>query len=150
MDTFTPLERSRIMATVKSTHNRSTELRLLAALEQSPLRGWEHQPPAILGKPDFVFGRKKVAVFVDGCFWHGCPRCYRRPKSSRTYWDDKLKRNVRRDNRVRAQLRREGWSVLRVWEHSLKTPLSVLSRIQRALGKRNTALKRPQVPVGHD
>jgi DNA mismatch endonuclease (patch repair protein) len=79
------------------------------------------------GRPDFVFRRQHVCVFVDGCFWHGCPRCYRRPSSNRKYWDEKVKRNRARDRRVNQELRRRGWRVLRFWEHDLEKPNRILS-----------------------
>ena len=138
MDTVTAVERSKIMAAVKSTGTKSTELELLAALKQARIKGWRYQPPGVIGHPDFVFPRHRVAIFVDGCFWHGCPRCYRRPTSSRSYWDMKLMRNMQRDSRVRAQLRRLGWRVIRVWEHSLRPdPLAVVRRVQRFVDRRS-------------
>ena len=85
-------------------------------------------------KPDFVFPRERVAVFVDGCFWHGCPRCYTRPKSNRKFWDAKVARNQARDRRVTRQLRADGWSVCRIWECRLKRPEAGIRRILRMLG----------------
>jgi len=74
-------------------------------------------------------------VFVDGCFWHGCPRCYRRPKSNRKFWDAKITRNRMRDRRVKSVLRNEGWQVLRFWEHDLKiNGERAAHRIAKSLG----------------
>lgn len=101
------------------------------------IRGWRVQARDLPGIPDFVFERKQLVVFVDGCFWHGCPRCYRRPHSSRKYWDEKVRLNTVRDKRVRARLRRNGWSVLRVWEHELDKSEKVVDRIKKKLGIRN-------------
>lgn len=86
------------------------------------------------GKLDFAFPRQKVAVLVNGCFWHGCPKCYTRPKTNRAFWDKKHADNMARDRRVTRQLRRDGWKVLRIWQHSLrKSPQACLNRIRRAL-----------------
>jgi len=90
----------------------------------------------LLGSPDFVFPIKRVAVFVDGCFWHGCPKCYRRPKSSRKYWDAKAARNKARDKAVSAALRKGGWRVLRVWEHELKNPNNCIQRLKKQLANK--------------
>ena len=85
--------------------------------------------------PDFVFARQRVVVFVDGCFWHGCPKCYRRPKSNRKFWDAKFTRNRARDVQVTKALRRAGWKVVRVWEHRLKQPGRAAWRLRVALGR---------------
>jgi DNA mismatch endonuclease Vsr len=91
----------------------------------------------IEGKPDFSFERERLAVFLDGCHWHGCPRCYRPPASNAVYWSEKLARNRRRDKLVSAKLRRAGWQVLRIWEHEVRaSPVDVISKITRLLGGR--------------
>ncbi len=142
MDTVDKPTRSRTMRAVKSKGNRSTEARLRALLARRGVRGWKVQAAQVRGSPDFIFPSERVAIFVDGCFWHGCPRCYRRPSSSRTYWDAKVQRTITRDNRNRARLRREGWSVLRLWEHALAEPDRVLARIHAALDRRRSASTR--------
>jgi DNA mismatch endonuclease (patch repair protein) len=68
-------------------------------------------------RPDIVFTRRKVAVFVDGCFWHACPQHGRQPATNEWYWAPKLERNVNRDSNVNAALRAAGWDVVRIWEH---------------------------------
>lgn len=108
------------MRAVRSQGNRSTERRLCACLVQSGLKGWKTHAARLPGKPDVVFDGQKVAVFVDGCFWHGCKRCYRRPKSNRAYWDAKVRHNASRDKRQSATLRRDGWRVVRFWEHEVR------------------------------
>lgn len=126
--------RSRVMTTVKARGNRSTELVLRLLLVRAGLRGWRVQPRYPVGRCDFVFEQAALAIFVDGCQWHGCPRCYRPPKSNRTYWSRKLKRNRVRDAEVNRLLRREGWQVIRIWEHQLREhPGSVLRKIRKAL-----------------
>jgi len=119
-DTFNSETRSAIMAAVRSEGNKSTERRMRAQLIAYGIRNWRIHLRQLPGTPDFAFPYKKLAVFVDGCFWHGCPLCYRRPKSSRSYWDSKVARNVARDKRDLVALRKLGWRVVRIWEHELK------------------------------
>jgi DNA mismatch endonuclease (patch repair protein) len=122
------------MSKIRSQRNRSTEWKLRAALVQAGIKGWSLGGLHLQGKPDFVFANKKIVVFVDGCFWHGCPFCYRRPKSRQAYWDNKVSGNIKRDKSKRASLRRAGWRVIRIWECALrKNPLNCLQRIQRVL-----------------
>lgn len=107
------------MSRVAGAGNKSTELTLLKFLRRTGITGWRRKYP-LPGKPDFVFPAKRVAVFVDGCFWHGCPSHYRRPKSRQEFWDAKIKANMARDHLVRQQLVARGWTVLRVWEHEFR------------------------------
>lgn len=123
------------MRAVKSEGNASTELRVMGILRRAKLSGWRRHLP-LPGRPDFAWPRAKVALFVDGCFWHGCPYCQRSATiANRDYWQQKIARNVRRDRRVSRQLRADGWSVLRVWEHALVFEDRLLTRIRRALGR---------------
>lgn len=113
-------QRSAIMAKVKSKGNASTELRVAGRLARSAARGWKKHPKDVDGCPDFFFKKKKIAVFVDGCFWHGCPICKRRtPKTRRSYWQAKIAANRQRDRNVRTRLRAQGIRVVRVWEHEV-------------------------------
>jgi DNA mismatch endonuclease, patch repair protein len=134
MDTISRAMRSRVMAQVRSQRNRSTEWRLRASLIQSGIRGWKLNPPDILGKPDFAFLEERLLLFVDGCYWHGCPKCYRRPSSNTDYWDAKVARNRARDAKTVAQLKRQEWRLLRIWEHQLTTTAPVIAKIRAALG----------------
>lgn len=139
MDTVSRETRSRIMSSISSSRNRSTELRLRAHLIKSAISGWKLRPTQIQGKPDFVFPKARLAVFVDGCFWHSCPSCGRPPHSNLEYWDEKLMRNKQRDKMISKQLRRDGWRVLRVWEHSvLERPELLVARIRQMLGPQKT------------
>lgn len=139
-DTFTNTERSEIMRRVKG-QDTTPELILRKLLWAAGVRGYRLNREDLPGRPDIVIPRVQVAVFVDGCFWHGCPRCYRRPSSNRSYWDAKVERNMRRDRSQRSALRRLGWSVIRLWEHEVaKQPerctLKILNQIQaRSLGQ---------------
>jgi DNA mismatch endonuclease (patch repair protein) len=121
------------MSLIRGKANKETENALLSLLKRNKITGWRRHLP-LPGKPDFAFPKQKVAVFVDGCFWHGCPKCYTRPKTNRAFWDKKLEDNMARDKRVTRQLSRQGWKVIRIWQHSLqKFPTTCLNRIRRAL-----------------
>lgn len=134
MDWMTKEQRSRNMAAIRSQGNRSTELSLRFRLVRAGISGWRTHPKDVEGRPDFAFDAIRLAVFVDGCYWHGCPKCYRMPEQNRAYWSQKFVRNKARDQQVAARLRRQGWSVLRIWEHTLKRdPQSALARIQRKI-----------------
>lgn len=138
-DVFTKKKRSQVMAAIRSRGNKDTELKLAAIMRAAGITGWRrHQP--VLGRPDFVFPRARLAVFVDGCFWHGCPKHGRNPGTNQKYWLPKLRRNKERDAAVARQLSRAGWSVIRLWEHHLANPDAVSRRITRAL----TLLQKPQ------
>ena len=134
MDHVPKSVRSRIMASVKSSGGKTTEKALSARLWEAGLTGYRKQWP-VLGKPDFAWPALKVAVFVDGCFWHGCPRCNRPSKSNVKFWRKKVEDNRRRDRRVARKLRRAGWSVLRVWECKVESD-ATLARITRAIEAR--------------
>ena len=121
------------MSLIRGKDNKETEQTLVALLKRDKITGWRRHLP-LPGKPDFAFPRLKVAVFVDGCFWHGCPKCYTRPKTNRKFWDNKRTDNIARDRRVTRQLRRQGWKVIRIWQHTLhKSPQTCLNRIRRVL-----------------
>ena len=125
--------RREIMQSIRGKGNKTTELKLLALFKEHKVTGWRrHQP--LPGKPDFAFLREKVAVFVDGCFWHGCPRCYKEPRKNTQFWRDKVSGNKKRDRRVDRQLRDKGWKVCRIWECRLKSATTPVARVKRMLG----------------
>jgi DNA mismatch endonuclease (patch repair protein) len=137
-DVFTKGKRSAVMAAIRGSGNKDTELRMIALCRAHGITGWR-RGVAMLGKPDFVFRRERVVVFVDGCFWHrhpGCKFAYA-PKSRREFWLPKFERNVARDRKVTRALRGLGWKVVRVWECDLavKQWSRVARRIERALGR---------------
>ena len=137
-DWLTREQRSRNMASIRSKGNKTTETRFVDLLRASRVSGWRRHM-SLPGKPDFVFRLSRLAVFIDGCFWHGCPQCYRLPEDNRRYWKVKVLSNRRRDQRRGRQLRSLKWQVLRIWEHSLKSPRGrarVLARLTRALRRR--------------
>lgn len=120
------------MAAIHSRGNRTTELKLAALLRAAGITGWRrHQK--LPGRPDFVFPSIHLAVFVDGCFWHGCRWHCRMPKSRIDFWYPKIAANKRRDRSVNRLLRKRGWRVLRLWEHTIRQPARALSKLQTAL-----------------
>jgi DNA mismatch endonuclease (patch repair protein) len=124
VDPLSPKQRSARMALVRSKKNRSTEMRVAAQLIGRGLSGWSRNPPDIPGCPDFCFAEERVAVFVDGCFWHGCLRCRRNlPQARREFWRNKIETNRTRDRKVNALLKAKGFTVVRIWEHALKDGL---------------------------
>jgi DNA mismatch endonuclease (patch repair protein) len=112
--------RSSTMAAVKGSR---TDLEQLLAGEMwaAGLRGWRRGRRTESARPDFVFVSPRVAVFVDGCFWHGCPACAERPATNRDYWDPKIERNQWRDREQTVTLEAAGWTVLRFWGHDVET-----------------------------
>lgn len=118
-DVFDEEKRSAIMRQVKSQNNKSTELRLINIFKQNGITGWRRNYP-IKGRPDFVFPQKKIAVFVDGCFWHGHDCRNTHPADHRDYWQKKRERNMKRDREVTTMFTARGWVVLRIWECELK------------------------------
>lgn len=126
--------RSENMRAIRSSGNRTTEIRLKAMLAQRAISGWRLHEKEIPGVPDFFFSNERAAIFIDGCFWHGCPKCGHIPKTNRAYWRAKIARNRARDARITRRLRRVGFSVVRLWECDLrKRPSTCVRRIQRSL-----------------
>ena len=132
---FSNLTRSELMSRIRSKGNKSTELRLIQIFKALGIRGWRRNKD-LIGRPDFIFPAAKFAVFVDGCYWHGCPQHFKQPKSNAAFWTAKITNNKSRDRRVDKALRSKGWTVIRIWEHSLKKPnRSRLLRQLEALAK---------------
>ena len=133
-DVFTKAKRSEVMSLIRGWSNKSTELALMKLFRRNGITGWRRNQN-VFGKPDFVFPKIKLAVFVDGCFWHGCPQHGTQPATRRAFWKKKFTRNKMRDRLVNRTLRQRGWKVLRVWQHELprKHESRLLRRIMRAL-----------------
>jgi len=121
------------MSAVRGRGNRTTEWKVRAVLIRRGVSGWKLHGIDLPGRPDFIFPRKKLAVFVDGCFWHACPKCGRTPKSNRQFWQNKILGNASRDKLHSAALKRMGWRVLRIWEHDLRD-IKWFIKISDALG----------------
>jgi DNA mismatch endonuclease (patch repair protein) len=117
------------MASIKGKHGKSTERKLRMALMRAGLRGWRLHPHGIPGKPDVYFPETKLVLFVDGCFWHGCPKCGHIPHTNSEFWQAKFIRNQERDILNTRALKKLGMNVIRIWEHSLTNHLSTTKAI---------------------
>jgi DNA mismatch endonuclease (patch repair protein) len=126
------------MSRIRSRGNRDTELALIDLMRRHGITGWRRNQP-VFGRPDFVFRTQRVAVFVDGCFWHGCPKHANLPVNNRAFWQKKLETNHARDRNVTRTLRAAGWRVVRIWEHDLTARRAgrVVRRIRGMLGEPN-------------
>jgi DNA mismatch endonuclease (patch repair protein) len=132
-DKLTPETRSALMSRVRS-RDTAPELALRRALWASGIRGWRLHPRRVPGKPDFAWIGRRVAVFVDGAFWHGHPDHYW--GQSGPFWDEKIARNRARDERVNAELATAGWRVVRIWDFEVERDLgSCVARIAKVLHK---------------
>jgi DNA mismatch endonuclease (patch repair protein) len=166
-DVFTKAKRSEVMSRIRGRGNKETELALARLLRGQRITGWRRHREVriaecerrmakgaarirhssfVIGpfrvRADFVFPKPEVAVFVDGCFWHGCPKHCNQPANNRAFWRRKLAANKARDRRVSRTLRKEGWRVVRIWEHDLaKRPEGCLRRIRAALLSRDYAVE---------
>lgn len=114
-DKHTKEQRSYNMSRIRSTHTK-IELEFKKLLVGTHLR----YQPKIFGKPDFGSKKHKIAVFIDGCFWHKCSKCYIKPKSNRRFWNTKIKRNIKRDKFINHELKLQKYKVIRFWEHQIK------------------------------
>lgn len=129
-DVFSKEERSRIMRLVKGTGNLSTEKKLIEIFKDNSIKGWRRHYN-VAGKPDFVFLKQKIAVFADGCFWHGHTCRNINPKQNANYWRKKQQRTILRDRLVTKQFKCRGWVVVRFWECKIqkgKIPLNPLKK----------------------
>lgn len=160
-DIFSKTKRSDVMSRIRGTGNKGTELRLIQVFRTNGITGWRRQQlirfnlqPSTSNsersklavgrskfsrgvRPDFIFPRLRVAVFVDGCFWHGCPRHFIQPKGNAAFWRKKIATNQARDRKVNRRLRTKGWTIARVWEHELKrrNEPRLVRRLVRILGR---------------
>jgi len=134
-DVHTPTQRSYNMSRIRSRGNKTTEKLFVELLKEWRITGWRRHY-CLPGRPDFVFSKARVAIFVDGCFWHHCPRCGFAPSSNRRYWRAKFARNRKRDKEVTRTLKQRGWKVLRVWEHELNRPNRFEMRLRALLCRR--------------
>ena len=152
-DVFSKAKRSEVMSLIRSRGNKATEVAFMKLLRSHRISGWRRHMPLRLGqtgtaddgkrrqfvKPDFVFRGPRVAVFIDGCFWHGCPLHGTKPAGNADFWHTKLAMNRARDRLVTKTLRRQEWTVLRLWEHQLRHGDRVMalvkSRIAAPIGK---------------
>lgn len=149
-DVFSKAKRSEVMSRIRSQGNKDTELALARLFRAHGITGWRRQiqirtsprsspqrGKELTVRPDFLFPKLRLAVFVDGCFWHGCPRHATQPKNNADFWLRKFAANKARDQLVSRTLRRTGWRVLRIWEHELtrKNEARLVARLRRALSR---------------
>lgn len=128
-DTFTKSQRSDVMRKVKSNRNKSTELKLIQFFKENSIKGWRRNYK-LFGKPDFVFPKQRLAIFLDGCFWHGHDCRNTKPKDNAEYWQTKIARNQQRDKNVTVTLTNKNWTVVRIWECELKDKNELKDRLK--------------------
>lgn len=134
MDTFTKEKRSQNMAAIRARDNKTTEVEFARQLRINKISGWRKHQKGAYGSPDFLFRKEKLAVFVDGCFWHGCKKHCIMPKSNQSYWNPKIERNKKRDRQVNIFYKKKGWKPLRIWEHDIKkNPQKTIQRLKHML-----------------
>jgi DNA mismatch endonuclease, patch repair protein len=127
-DVLTPSQRKFNMSRIRGKDT-GPEIKLRKLLWSKGIRGYRIHPQ-LPGKPDIVFTKKKIAIFIDGCFWHKCPVCFQEPETRKEFWMKKINSNVERDLKNSKQLQEESWTVLRFWEHEIrKTPDNVVENI---------------------
>ena len=132
-DVFSKAKRSFVMSRIRSRGNKATELALMKLFRRHKITGWR-RTQKVFGKPDFIFRQARLAVFVDGCFWHVCPKHATQPKGNRSFWKKKFARNQTRDRLVNRTLWSAKWRVIRIWECQLrKSPQSCVEKILREL-----------------
>ena len=124
------------MAAVRGKGNKTTELRLRMALVKAGIKGWSLHRDDLPGKPDFYFEKQAIAVFVDGCFWHGCSKCGHIPKAHNEFWTTKIERNRKRHRKVARLLNQQGIRTIRFWEHQLRDSLdNCVARIEKRIAQ---------------
>jgi DNA mismatch endonuclease (patch repair protein) len=144
-DVFSKAKRSEVMSLIRSRGNKATEMAFMKLLRYHKISGWRRHIPVRLNqtgtadggrgrpfvKPDFVFRGPRVAVFIDGCFWHGCRVHGTKPAGNAEFWREKLAVNRARDRFVTKMLRRQRWTVLRLWEHQLRHGDRAIARLRK-------------------
>jgi DNA mismatch endonuclease (patch repair protein) len=134
MDVFDKVKRSEVMSHIRGKGNKKTEIALLNLFKTHRITGWRRSQ-TVFGKPDFVFRKAHVVVFVDGCFWHVCPKHGQFPITNRDFWRRKLEANIKRDHIVTRTLKRKGWKVIRIWECQLEIrSRRIVNTIRKAIG----------------
>jgi len=141
-----PAAHSKRMGAIRGRGNRTTEARFRAILVRAGIRGWTLNTKDLQGKPDFFFPAERVAVFIDGCFWHGCPQCGHVPSVNRPFWKAKIERNQERDRNTNLLLRQERIQSFRLWEHELLKPSDCLQKLQKLLRMTSRRRSPPRAP----
>lgn len=146
-DVFTKKKRSQVMAKIRSSGG-PTEQKFRKAVREAYGKRTKVDDERLPGRPDVSIYKLKVAVFLDGCFWHGCPKHSRTPKSNVEFWEKKISGNKRRDKRVRKALRAMGWKVWVIWEHELKEYGKLVKNLRRRFARLEVGGVRRIVPGG--
>jgi DNA mismatch endonuclease (patch repair protein) len=118
-DIFSSEKRSAVMKAVKSRNTKTTELKMIEIFKELHIIGWRRTYP-LIGKPDFVFPKKRIVIFVDGCFWHGHNCRNVTPSDNAEFWEAKRLYNKKHDEEVTQTLAQKNWTVIRIWECELK------------------------------
>ncbi len=127
-DVLTKEQRTKNMSKIRGI-NTGPEIKLRKLLWAEGIRGYRIHFK-LHGKPDIVFIKKKIAIFIDGCFWHKCPVCFQEPETRKEFWMKKIQSNIDRDKKVNEQLENDGWTVIRIWEHEIrKEPENAVKKI---------------------
>jgi len=121
-DVLTIEQRSYNMSQIKGTDTKP-EVKLRKYIYSKGIRGYRKSSD-LPGKPDIIFNKYKLAIFVDGCFWHRCPKCFKEPDTNKSFWKEKISGNVNRDKKINRLLSNKGWKILRFWEHELNNNLN--------------------------
>jgi len=149
-DVFSTKKRSEVMSRIRGRGNVTTEMAMIAIFREAGIKGWrrhvEMRPRLapedrsraakrgrIRVRPDFIFRRARLALFIDGCFWHGCPQHATKPRQNAEFWSLKLQANVQRDAAHTRALVLAGWRVLRIWEHELRQPVELRTRLEKLI-----------------
>ena len=119
VDVLTKKQRRYNMSQIKSRDTKP-EISLRKIFRKEGLKGYRLHPEEMIGKPDIIFSKQKIAIFIDGCQWHKCQRHYVEPKTNTSFWIKKIEGNVKRDKFINKVLKKDGWKVIRIWEHDLK------------------------------
>jgi DNA mismatch endonuclease (patch repair protein) len=140
-DQFSSEKRSQIMRKIKSK-NTKLENKIISDLWKKGYR-FRRNVTSLYGKPDIAVKKYKVVIFIDSCFWHGCPEHCRMPASNKSYWENKIKNNKERDKKVTEHYKEKGWNILRIWEHELKNNYeTTLTKIEKFINKAKHITKR--------
>ena len=118
-DVLTKTQRSFNMSRIRS-ENTGPEIKFRNFLYSHGVKNFKMHPSKITGRPDFYFPKEKLAVFIDGCFWHGCKKCFRKPETNKDFWLEKITNNIKRDSEINSLLRKQRLRVVRFWEHEIK------------------------------
>jgi DNA mismatch endonuclease, patch repair protein len=137
MDVFSKRKRSEVMARIRGRGNKSTEHRMAALLRAYHIAGWKLHPPDVFGCPDIYFPYLRIAIFLDGCFWHACKKCFKMPAQNRPFWEEKFHKNLRRDRLVNRTLKKDGIKVVRLWEHDIEKNTSRVADVIEMLRTQN-------------